>query len=173
MLDSHKTPRTPPIPENISLITKSAPSTPKVSGGRWFRFKHGYRTTPLYSPPSIEVAKRFLKTVGGAKLQLPPKHHKCPTDTPVSSKLTFQDPEVSMICHGCRGLMVDGLQQARMFASLDTLSHVLEIFLKMNLGKLVLQTTNLALSAAILALSRPWNQQIFCHLLGHILQLHL
>ena len=110
VLDSPRTPGTPAIPENIALVTKSAPTTPKVHGGRWVQVKYESRSARLYSPPSVEVAKRFLRTVGGAKLR-PTIEPKC-SDTPVSSRLwnwTYKAPEYNMICHGCHGPMGSGL----------------------------------------------------------------
>ena len=62
--DSPMTPKTP-----FSPVVLPAPSLRSAvsTGGRWT--KHDFRSEPLYSPPSIEVAKRFLRSVGGRHLK--------------------------------------------------------------------------------------------------------
>ena len=104
-LDSPQTPKTPLSPTDITLVTKSAYQTPKNSGGRWINYQHS--SEPLYLPPSIKVAKKFLRSVCGSNRQLPPRPARNSSNTPVSSNSSVSDP--SMICHGCHGMMGAGM----------------------------------------------------------------
>ena len=104
------------------LVSKSGScTTPKAaSGGRWAKYqldKYQNTSLPLYSPPSVEVAKKFLKTVGRIRthLQLPPRPPKASPepvgDTPVTTRGVHQLPERKMICHGCHGIIGAGLHK--------------------------------------------------------------
>ena len=96
--DSPTTPKTPFSPVVISASLSAAGGT---SGGRWT--KHVFRSEPLYSPPSVEVAKRFLRSVGHSR-------RKSVSDTPVTSK-PGASVRMSRLaqCHGCHGWLGGGL----------------------------------------------------------------
>ena len=73
------------------------------TGGRWKKYDGG--SGPLYSPPSVEVAKRFHRSVSclrSRSLSL--------SDTPLTSR---QDKAHRMSrlaqCHGCHGMLGGGL----------------------------------------------------------------
>ena len=98
----HDSPKTPKTPFSPIVLPSSSLRTAVSTGGRWT--KHNFRSEPLYSPPSIEVAKRFLRSVGG-KNSVPPN----PTDTPVTSRPDSSKMSRLAQCHGCHGMLGGGL----------------------------------------------------------------
>ena len=82
--DSPETPLTPRAPVNISLASQKHRSDKKLVGGVWTKYMN---STPLYNPPSIEVAKKFLRTAFASnEIKLPAKFRKLSSDTPVTSR---------------------------------------------------------------------------------------
>ena len=128
VLDSPKTPDTPTSQVEIGPAVLSAPSTPHaVSGGRWGRYESS--VAPLYSPPSVEVAKRFLRFVSGSAQQLPPRPvprrivRQPSSDTPVS-RHQYKPSSPEMICHGCHGPIGSGLHKGSATGKINcTLLH--------------------------------------------------
>ena len=117
--DSPKTPVTPRSPVDISVasqkISGSVESRP-IEGGTWTRLK--FSSDPVYDPPSVEVAKRFLRTAFGTKgFELPSGFRQLTSDTPLTSSQPCQDPATCppakmqnrvMTCHACHLVMGGG-----------------------------------------------------------------
>ena len=115
VLDLPKTPDTPNSQVEIRPAVQSGLSTPHVGGGgHWGQLRSS--SASVYHPPSLEVAKRFLRTVGGSTQESlprppPPRSVRQPsTDTPVSRR-QYQPPSPDMICHGCHGPIGSGLHK--------------------------------------------------------------
>ena len=115
VLDLPKTPDTPNSQVEIRPAADPALSTPlAAAGGRWARYKDS--SASLYSPPSVEVAKRFLGTIGGSVQHLLPRTlptravRQSISDTPVSRR-QCQTPSPDMICHGCHGPIGSGFHK--------------------------------------------------------------
>ena len=81
-----------------------------TAGGRWT--KHEFRSEPVYSPPSVEVAKRFLRTVGGVHRRITSQSTKSSSvsDTPLTSRQGVSSRMSRLAqCHGCHGWLGGGL----------------------------------------------------------------
>ena len=104
VLDSPRTPDTPTSQIEIGPAVQSAPSTPRAAGGgRWGQYNS---ITPVYSPPSLAVAKRFLRIVGGSAQQLPPRSLP---ETPLTSQAGHHIRKGMPTCHGCHGPIGQGM----------------------------------------------------------------
>ena len=106
MQDSPRTPITPIILAGISSTSQRDTGFESRSGGRWTSLHLG--TSAVYSPPSVVVAKRFLRWLPPSRSL--PKNTRSVTDTPVSSRqgMALLRPGRIVVCHGCHGKMGDG-----------------------------------------------------------------
>ena len=127
--NSPRTPVTPRSPVDISLDAQKTLRS-GTDGGRWTKFQ--YSSELLYSPPSVEVAKRFLRTAfASQEFKLPPRSsRRVSSDTPVTSGQVLQTPDRDTVvsqeapvssqpaspimqtrvqtCHGCHRVIGDG-----------------------------------------------------------------
>ena len=90
---------------NITAPTQGVQKSESSSGGgSWAKLQ--YRSEPLYSPPSVVVAKRFLKTVSGKYYRFQKYLSPSEFDTPVTSRVAMCR---TTQCHGCHGVIGGGL----------------------------------------------------------------
>ena len=86
--DTPKTPLTPGTP--VSVLPEQNPGFKPSEGGIWTRLKHSTET--LYNPPSLEVAKRFLRTAFRTELTVPTRLRRSPNLTTLSSGPAIASP---------------------------------------------------------------------------------
>ena len=117
--DTPRTPSTPRTPVAVSVAPENSPQLGREStllsglaeGGVWTKFQRS--TGPLYNPPIVEVAKRFLRTAFRAELKLPARFRRLPSHTPLSSGQAAAKTRHRMqtrvtVCHGCHLVMGGG-----------------------------------------------------------------